>query len=474
VSELSALATILADVTSQHESVALSDSSRHLAYLDRYGQLEDARDALASIVDELMAVRAELDELRSRERHRSEREAFLRFQRDAIDEVDPRPDEIDELSRERGRLKNAGRLGELTQRVATGLDDEGSLCDRLGRLTADLRGAAELDPELAPLAGELDDCWSRLRDAARDVGRYAEGVAADPARLEEIQERLYALEELMRQHGPTIDDLLAARARIAGELEELAGAEQAIPELDRRRGKLLDEASQAARKLSKRRQRAAKRLGDAISAELSHLGMGSAKVVVDVSPLGAAEDAPSVTLSSATAERSPRARLSRDGIDRAQFLIAPNRGLEPQPLARIASGGELSRALLALKRALGRHESNTTGQRATGVQVFDEVDADVGGETADRIGRAIAGIARHRQVLCITHLAAIAAHADAHFVVQKHDEGDVTETTIEAVNDENRIAEVARMLTGAKVTGPAKRAAEELLALASVVEAAAE
>ena len=472
ITELSMLATELADVTSQHESVALTDPSRHLAYLDRYGRLGDARSALAAIVDELMAVRAELTRLHEQERGRAEREAFLRFQLDAIDEVDPQADELAQLDRERGRLKHAGRLGELTTRVAGGLDDEGGLCDRLGRIASDLRGAAELDAELEPYAVELDDCWSRLQDAARDVGRYAESVAADPERLGQVQERLFLLEELMRKHGPTLADVLDTRHRIDDELRILAGAEAAMPALHAKRRELLDEAAIAARKLSKRRHRAAKRLGEAISTELAHLGMGSAKVVVDVQPLAKSDDAPVVTVG-----KGREARLSREGIDRAQFLIAPNRGLEPQPLARIASGGELSRALLALKRALGaleheRHQEDAS--RAVGVQVFDEVDAGVGGDTADKIGRAIAGIARHRQVLCITHLAAIAAHADAHFVVEKHDDGEITATSISEVADEARVAEVARMLTGAKVNGPAKRAAEELLALASVVDSAAE
>jgi DNA repair protein RecN (Recombination protein N) len=163
------------------------------------------------------------------------------------------------------------------------------------------------------------------------------------------------------------------------------------------------------------------------------------------------------------------ARLGRDGVDRVQFLIAPNRGAEPRPLARIASGGELSRALLALKRALGENEALAAGNGSrVGVQVFDEVDSGVGGDTALRIGRAIADIARHRQVLCITHMAAIAAFADAHFVVTKRDgDADITTSAIARVDGDVRIREVARMLTGANFTPASRRAAQELLATAT-------
>ncbi|MEZ4441743.1 MAG: DNA repair protein RecN [Polyangiaceae bacterium] len=466
VGELTSLATLLADVTSQHESVALTDQTRHLLYLDRYAQLEAERAALGELVDELLTATRKLAALRAQEKGRAEREAFLRFQLEAIDEIDPQPGEVEPLEQERNRLKHAERLATTTQRVATQLEeDDRGLCDRLGRLAADLRGAAEIDRSLETLASELDDCWTRLQDCSREVARYAEGVSADPGRLGEVQDRLYKLEELRRKHGPTEAEVLETRERIREEIATLDGVDAAIDDMQAKEQELLEVAGQAAQALSKRRRKAARRLGDVISSELQALGMGRAKVVVDVAPLERNDASPSYA----------GARLSREGLDRAQFLIAPNRGMAPRPLGKIASGGELSRALLALKRALAGLELDLrSGSRAPGVQVFDEVDSGVGGETADRIGRAIAGIASQRQVLCITHLAAIAAHAQAHFIVTKDEATRTTTTTIQRANGPARVAEIARMLTGAKVTGPAKRAAKELLALASVVENAAE
>jgi DNA repair protein RecN (Recombination protein N) len=390
---------------------------------------------------------ARIREAREAERGRGEREAFLAYQLQNIDALAPRPGEIDDLGVERSRLRHAGRLLEVTRHVASRLDQgDDALCDELARLASELRAAAALDPALEGAAQALDGCWGALSDVARDIGRYAERTQADPARLAEVEERLFRLEGLLRQHGPTLDDVLAARERISAELASLAGVESRVAELERERKALLAEAAERARRLSQKRRKAAEKLGEAISAELAELGMGGARVVVDVAPLGGASDELAVD----------GARLGHDGIDRVEFLISPNKGIEPRPLRRIASGGELSRALLALKRSLAECGP-------AGLYVFDEVDTGVGGAVADKIGRAIADVARHHQVLCITHLAPIAAFADAHFVVEKSDEGRLAKSDVTRLGQKERVAEVARMLAGAKVTGAAMKAATELI-----------
>jgi DNA repair protein RecN (Recombination protein N) len=446
--ELVALAPELADVASQHESVALTDPATHLGYLDRFGRLVGARTELAADVAELQALTAELHKARELERGRGEREAFLSFQLQSIDALAPRPGELAELTAERSRLRHAGRLHEVTRRASARLDQgDDALCDALARLASELRAAAELDPALAPAAASLDACWTDLREAAREIARYAERAEADPGRLSEIEDRMYRLEGLLRQHGPTIDDVLAARARIASELEQLASVESRLAELTRRRDQRLAVAAERARKLSAKRKRAGHKLGAAISSELADLGMGGARVVVDVAVLGAGDRADLVV---------DGARLGQDGIDRVEFLISPNKGIDPRPLRRIASGGELSRALLALKRVLAECGP-------AGLYVFDEVDSGVGGAASDKIGRAIADVARHHQVLCITHLAPIAAFAGAHFVVSKQDAGGIAKSSVTRVDKKERVAEIARMLSGAKVTGASLKAASELI-----------
>ncbi|WP_433934037.1 MULTISPECIES: DNA repair protein RecN [Sorangium] len=445
--ELQALAPELADVASQHESVALTDPSTHLGYLDRFGRLVPARSELAADVAELEALTAQLRAARELERGRGEREAFLAFQLQAIDALSPRPGELADLAAERNRLRHAGRLHDITRRAASRLDQgDDAMCDELARLASELQAAAEIDPALDPVARAVDACWTELSEAARQIARYAERAEADPDRLSEIEDRMYRLEGLLRQHGPTIEDVLATRARLAGELEQLAGVESHVADLERRRDALLAVAAERARKLSVKRRKAGEKLGAAISGELAELGMGGARVVVDVAPHGG--DRAELVVDGA--------RLGQDGIDRVEFLISPNKGIEPRPLRRIASGGELSRALLALKRVLAECGP-------AGLYVFDEVDSGVGGAVADKIGRAIGDVARHHQVLCITHLAPIAAFADAHFVVAKENAGGIAKSSVARVDKKDRIAEVARMLSGAKVTGASLKAATELI-----------
>lgn len=445
--ELAELAPDLADVASQHESVALTDPATHIGYLDRFARLTSERAELSEQVAQLAELGKELAELRSAERGRAEREAFLRFQRDSIDALEPRADEMDELRAERGRLRHAGKLLEITHRAAGRLDEgDDALCDAIARLAADLTQAAELDRTLAEPARALEDTWPVLREVARDLERYAGRTRSDPSRLAEIEERLYRLEGLLRQHGPTLQDVLAARARLDAELTALATTEDRIAEKAREHEALLAVAAERARKLSARRKKAAEKLGSAIGGELAELGMGGARVLVDVAPLpeGGAELV------------VDGARLGKDGIDRVEFMISPNKGIDPRPLRKIASGGELSRALLALKRVLAEGGPS-------GLYVFDEVDAGVGGAVAERIGKAIADVARHHQVLCITHLAPIAAFADQHYVVAKDAAASMTTSSVRPVKGKDRVAEVARMLSGAKVTGSAEAAAKEMI-----------
>lgn len=448
--ELAALAPELADVASQHESVALTDPSTHLGYLDRFARLVDQRLELSAEVARLESIVAKIRAVREAERGRGEREAFVSFQLQAIDALAPQPGEMDELAAERHRLRHAGRLLELTRGVGLRLDQgDGAICDEVARLASDLSAAAEIDPALEGAARALEGCRSELLEVARDVTRYAERTEADPGRLSDVEERLYRLEGLLRQHGPTLDDVLATRDRLAVELAAFAGAENRLAELEREKEAQLAVAAERARTLSARRRKAAEKLGAAISGELAEMGMGGARVVVDVAALGGEKgDRAELAVDGA--------RLGPDGIDRVEFLISPNKGIDPRPLRKIASGGELSRALLALKRCLAECGP-------AGLYVFDEVDAGVGGAVADKIGRAIADVAKHHQVLCITHLAPIAAFGDAHFVVSKQNDGGMTRSGVVRVERKERIAEVARMLSGARVTDAALKAATEMI-----------
>ncbi len=448
--ELAALASELADVASQHESVALTDPSTHLGYLDRFAHLGEMRRALSSDVEQIERIVGELRSAREAERRRGEREAFISFQLQAIEAVAPQPGEIEHLQAERTRLRHAGKLMEITKRVATRLDQsDPAICDELARFVKELGAASELDSELNTAAEVLERCWTELRETARELDRYAERTSADPSKLSDVEERLYKLEGLLRQHGPTIEDVIETQHKLRSELISLANMGTRIAELEQERDAILEGASERARALSAQRKQAADKLAASIAAELADLAMGGARVMVDVAALSS--DRAEICVDGA--------RLSRDGIDRVEFLIAPNKGLDPKPLRRIASGGELSRALLALKRVLAECGP-------AGLYVFDEVDSGVGGAIADKIGRAIADVAHHHQVLCITHLAPIAAFADAHYVVTKQSSSGIAKSEVRRIKGKERTAEIARMLSGAKVTAASLKAASELIASA--------
>jgi DNA repair protein RecN (Recombination protein N) len=472
--ELLELGRELADVTSQHESVTLVDPRTHLDFLDRFAGVDgleprrrskgpsDAARPLRLDVAEaharLVELDAEISSLHARERDRAEREAFVRFQLESIDAVAPESGEHERLTEELERLKHGERLRAAASRVLAFLDgDDCGAIDELGRLSGDLGAAAVIDERLRGSADELAGAWARLREVSHDVAGYLERLEVDPARVEEVQSRLYRLEKLMRAHGPTLDDVLGTRERLTSELGEFEAADARLPSLAAERVAALERATVVARALSRRRASAGARLASALEAEFAELGMRGATVSVAVTPRPTRDGEPEVD----------GAGLGASGIDRVELLLAPNPGSAPRPLGQIASGGELSRVLLALRRVLGAENGLTEGasERRTGLVVLDEVDAGVGGETADRIGRAVASIARERQVLCITHLANIAAYADAHFVVTKTSEAGITTSSASALEGANRVAELARMLTGAK-TGSTERAARDLLAAA--------
>ncbi len=447
--QLADLAPDLCDIASQHESVSLTDPATHLEYLDAFGKLDALRDALGEKVAELGTVVREIGKVREAERDRAEREDFLAFQLKEIEELDPSPGEETELESERARLRHAEKLSVATQGAADRLyEGDDTVCDQLARVSSDLDAAAAIDQTLAPLARTVDAARSELADAARALSRYAGGIESNAGRLVEVDDRWFRLQKLLRKHGPTTHELLAHRDDLKKQLDQLAGAGALLDELEKKRERCLHIVATEARTLSRKRRDAASNLADAIGRELSGLGMGRARVVVEVSPVPgtSAADLPPVD----------GARLTSSGIDRVEFLIAPNKGEDPRPLRKIASGGELSRALLALKRVLAE-------KGPAGLYVFDEVDAGVSGAIAEVIGRAIADVARHRQVLCITHLAQIAALCDHHFVVDKVEAKGRTTSSVRRLTDQERIEEIARMIGGVKIGEAARRAALELL-----------
>ena len=438
------------EISSQHDSQALLRSEHQGELLDRWAGLAERRGEVAAGVARLRAIAAEREQLRAATREREQRRDFLVFQVKEIDEAKLDPGEVEALRALRSRLAHVDRIGReagaaLARLVGDpGDPDASGAADGLAEAARALTSLAGLDPELAPLAEGLGGALAEVRELASDLERRLDGLEADPERLAQTEERLHRIEGLQRKYGADVEAVLAHRDAAAGELEALEGADARESELDAlwrdEHAKLAERAAE----LSRGRARAAKALARAVEPVLRELAMPEARFEVELVAAPAPEGLP----------------CGSGGAESAVFLLSANRGEKPRPLRQVASGGELSRAFLALKQALREGE---TGM----VLVFDEVDAGVGGEAADRVGRRLAELAQHHQVLCITHLPQIAAYASRHFRVRKQTGKRRTGVSIEPVEGEARVEELARMAGGDRAGDAARDYARELLSTRS-------
>jgi DNA repair protein RecN (Recombination protein N) len=444
---LASLVQGLADISSQHEHHTLSDPSTHLTYLDAFAGAGALRHRVARTYHALREADAAAREFEARLRERETREAVLRTQVHEIEAAAPELGEDAELEQSCVRLRGMDELVRLTAEAAELLyERDDSVVDGLSGVGRRLSRAAELDPMLAPLSAQLDVLRSQLEDVARALVRHAGDQRPDPAALAQAEERLHTLSRLKRRYGSSIQGVLAQLERCRSELDELGDHAAKSEALGATREHARVEAEEVARALSAERRQAAARLSAAISGELSSLGMGEARVHVELTPISGAEGDLVVD----------GARLSAEGLERAEFLIAPNRGEEARSLHRVASGGELSRAMLAIKCVLA-------DLGPAGMYAFDEVDAGVGGGMAEIIGRKIRSVAQHRQVLCITHLPQIAVFADQHFKVEKVVRDERTLSRVRRLSESEQREEIARMLGGLKITSRTRAVARELL-----------
>jgi len=387
-----------------------------------------------------------LDELEEKNRRRAEREELLRFQRQEISGAEPKPDEDLRLLDEKKVLTNIQKLRELGTGAYESLYGKGgSVLGELRGVITSLREIKKIDAacDLAP--EEAEGLFYQLEEVAFSLRRYLEKLSVDPERLDVVEERLAALGQLKRKYGPSLADVLRRLKEMEGELESIASAEEKIGGLRAEISALQDRLLTRAAELSRERKRAAKALKKAMEKEIVSLNMASARFEVFFpEPAQTPEGVP----------------VLRDrGIDEPEFLLSANVGEALKPMNRIASGGELSRIILAVKKVLAR-----TG--SVGTVVFDEVDSGIGGSTAEVVGRKLKDVAKHHQVLCITHLPQIACHGDIHYRVSKSVRNGRTATQVDRLSDAARLEEIARMLGGIEVTEATRRHAREMLAKA--------
>ncbi|GAA1160257.1 DNA repair protein RecN [Nocardioides aquiterrae] len=443
VSSLAGIAEPLVAVHGQSDQHRLLQARAQRDALDRFGGAEVA-GLLATYQDlhhRLEATERELDDVVTTARERAQEADLLRFGLGEIEAVAPEPGEDAALAAEESRLGFADTLRTAAEQAREALSSEQGDPDALATTSAArtlLDGVREHDAEAGELADRLAEITYLLSDLAADVASYAARIDTDPARLAGVSDRRAALTALTRKYGETIDEVLAWAERASTRLLDLDHTDERIEQLRAEQEVLRGERAAAAAALSAARAEAAARLGEQVTAELALLAMPHARLTVDVRTTD---------------------RFTSAGADEVELMLAANTGSEPRPLAKGASGGELSRVMLALEVALA-------GTSPVPTFVFDEVDAGVGGAAAVEVGRRLAQLARSAQVLVVTHLPQVAAYADRHVVVEKSSDGTVTSSGLTVLDDAQRERELSRMLAGLADSDTALAHARELLDVA--------
>jgi DNA repair protein RecN (Recombination protein N) len=437
LSTLASLGSRLVDIHGQHSQQELLNPSTHLDFLDGFGGLGTLGAEVGGAFRELSEIRRELDRLRRSERERLDRIDLIRYQRSEIEKLELRPGIDRELDGERNLLVTAERrLEAATEAYRMLYEDDASVVSLLDKVGRRLEELARLDPDQTRLAERLREARYAVEEGALRVRDYVGGIEFDPRRLEQLEERLAELGRARRKYGRTVEEILRYGEEIQAELERLESRELEIGRLEGEESVLRDAYRDGAAELSGRRRRAAERLAEAVERELSDLAMEG-------------------TLFRAALGTELGLETERGG-DRVEFLISPNPGEDPRPLARIASGGELSRVMLALNAVLQSDERPRT-------LVFDEVDAGIGGGVARSLGEKLVRVAGRHQVFCVTHLPQIAAFADQHFHVGKVRRRGRNIVEIRILDRDARVEELARMLAGDRITDTTRRQARELL-----------
>jgi DNA repair protein RecN (Recombination protein N) len=446
VSVLKELSPLVVTIYGQHEPQGLLDPAAHLAKLDRFAAI--VLDGVGSTYRELRRVEERLQALRRDRREFERRRETLEFQAAEIEKAGLEPDEEARLRQEKAVCQNAGRLAVLCGEAHSLLhEDEVNALSTLGQVFRRVEELASIEPRFEQYVKSKTDVLGTLQDLALFLRDYADDLDIHPGRLDEIETRLAVVDRLKRRYGSTLEEILAFGRRCREELQQFGSPEEQEQLLERQLKELSARYVEAAREISTRRHERARELEGRMERELRQLAMERTRFKVGFEPAEAPID--------------DRAAWREDGWDVVEFLLAPNAGEELRPLARIASGGELSRILLALSCAAPLED-----ERAS--VIFDEVDAGIGGRVAEVVGRKLAAVARQRQVLCVTHLPQIAAFADAHYLVSKAHRAGRTLTSVETLSEDARVEELARMVGGEKVSETARRHAGELLRSARV------
>jgi len=435
LSVLAQLGERLVDIHGQSEHLSLLRVKEHLNFLDRYAGLQEQRAAVAEGVRALRRVREELASLHRDERELARRADLLQYQVHEIEDAQLLPDEEDELLNERKLLLNAERLSELSHsayQTLAGGEEQHTIADLLDSVLRDLTELERLDAQVAAQRQVVEETTYQLEDLARMLRSYRDGVEFNTVRLQAVEERLDLIHGLKRKYGGCIPEILRFAQEAARELHAITHNEERMAELEQEQARLVADVGAQAAALSAERRAAAERLSTGIERELDELSMKQAHFVVDIQWKEAEEG---------LLVEGKNYAFDLTGIDRVEFLISPNVGEPPKPLAKIASGGETSRLMLALKAVLSAADQVPT-------LIFDEIDQGIGGRAGGVVGLKLWGLTSEHQVLCVTHLPQLACYGDTHFQVDKAESEGRTVTRVRMLEGQERIEELAAMLGG--------------------------
>jgi DNA repair protein RecN (Recombination protein N) len=430
ITTLRQLGRTLVDIHGQRESQLLLEPAYQLRLLDAFGSLEQTREAYRDVAERVRALRRRQAALTADRQQRQRELALIRFERDELEAANLVPGELETLGRERQRLANAHALQEFTTGGYGRLyDDDDSVAVSVGKLLHQAKGWAELDPALADVIRRLEGLRSEAQDLAETLRDLGQRWEADPERREEVEERWQLLRRLETKYGRPLAELIAYRDSLNDQEARLKQQETDQATVQAELEEAFGQLKQAGGELSRQRQRVAKKMAAAVQRELADLGMPEARLEADLEPLAVGDD-------------PTKAEVPEGGLDQFELMLAANPGEPARPLRKVASGGELSRTMLALKTVLAMHDQVGT------LLVFDEIDANVGGRLGDVLGEKLAGLGRTHQVICVTHLPQVASYARHQWSIRKARRGKRTATTIALLGEQERLDELASMLRG--------------------------
>lgn len=440
--EVTGQAVPLIEMTGQHDNRHLLSKSYHLEVVDQYAGTTALRTEFSALFARHREAEEELAQIRADERNRALKLDFLIFQRDEIRSLELSPGDEVTIEADTKRLKHATRLMEFASTVQDGLDgDEDSVLSRIQRLVARAGELRALDPSLVEKMAPLDQARSLIQDVVYELRDYGRSLESDPARLDELEAKLSRLRQLQKKYGATASDILDALEATETEIASLEASDDRIQSLEAELRALTDRMTKLGKDLHAKRTSAAVLFAKEVNDELLELNMKGVELIVQVQPL---------------------ATFVSSGSSDVEFLTRTSKTDAPRPLGKAASGGELSRILLSIKQIVGAPETN--GRNRPRTYLFDEVDTGVSGETAEKVGRKLRAIAKGQQVISVTHLPQVAAHGDAHFFIQKKTSKDSASMDVRELTADDRVREIARLISGEKVTPTSLAHAKQLLA----------